>query len=540
MPSTHPLLKPTGIIVLSILAFLLPIAFIEYSVLQDTHGTLAYPIDDTFIHLAIAKNIALYYNWGINAHDFVSASSSIIYPVILATAVKIAGPVAVIPLLVNISAGVALIIVVQRWLQRQAVLPTAQLLILLAMIILTPLPVLAIAGMEHVLQILFCFLFLTSFAGDLERGLASGQPKWQLSWKVYLYGALFTATRYEAIPMIGFAAIGLLLCRRYLSAVQLVLYSLLPIFLFGIFSLYHGNYFFPNSVLLKSGMPPMTMDGLIDFFTDTLYIKLSYSIVGYNTIATQRILLLLPLSYLVFIRQMKPGSAYRSMLLILTASVLLHLSITGYAHFPRYEAYLIGVSSLVLGVVLAKYTGKVWTSQRSAFQYIAVFTLILLVFPVFMRSKTAFGEMRQACVNIFEQQYQMGQFLHQYYYNEKAAIGDIGAVSYLTAGNIIDLVGLANINIARSRREHYNSPDFLDYLTKKEAVKIAVVYDVFNYPALLSRWNKIATWKIPNNVACGDDIVSFYAVDQSAGPLLKSNLLAFQPLLPKEVVVKYY
>jgi hypothetical protein len=97
-----------------------------------------------------------------------------------------------------------------------------------------------------------------------------------------------------------------------------------------------------------------------------------------------------------------------------------------------------------------------------------------------------------------------------------------------------------HIDIARSRRGNYNSPDFINSLAQKERVKIAVVYDVFNDPQLLHKWDKIATWQISNNVACGDDTVSFYAVDKLAGPELKMHLKEFQASLPKGVAVKYY
>ena len=46
-----------------LIVFLIPVISTEYSVLSFTHGIFSYPFDDTFIHLAIAKNIAFHGVW---------------------------------------------------------------------------------------------------------------------------------------------------------------------------------------------------------------------------------------------------------------------------------------------------------------------------------------------------------------------------------------------------------------------------------------------------------------------------------------------
>jgi hypothetical protein len=80
----------------------------------------------------------------------------------------------------------------------------------------------------------------------------------------------------------------------------------------------------------------------------------------------------------------------------------------------------------------------------------------------------------------------------------------------------------------------------MDWLSKKDSIKIAIVYDFIIDPRLLSNWVKVANWKIPNNVACGDDNVTFYAVRKNAASELKQNLVGFQKYLPSDIVVTYY
>lgn len=541
MPTINRQLDPTGVLILAIAAFVLPILFFEFRVLGFTSGTLAYPIDDTFIHLAIAKNLAFHGVWGITAGEFTSAASSLLYPVLLALIVKIAGAHIIIPLLVNIAAGIVLLIVLRRWLENQQVGPWGQLWILLAVIFFTPLPIIAMSGMEHILQFLFTFLFVARFSRELAEGLQSGEKGWEFSWRVYVFAALTTATRYEGLTILGIACLALLIHRRVWLMCRLAMLGALPVLLFGFYSLYHNSYFIPNSVLLKSGAPPLTVEGITYFLTNGVFTKLFFPAVGYNSVATQHLLLLLPACFLAFSRQIREQVMYRYMLLIYCAVVFLHLLLTGHAHFPRYEAYLIGCGVTLAGTLVAKYGKSLFVGASELTRWVAGLLTIFIVFPMWLRSTNVFGEVDQACVNIYEQQFQMGQFLHQYYYNDRVAIYDIGAVSYYTMGKKMDLVGLGDIEVARSRKGHYDSPDFLDWLSRKDSIKLAIIFDYWTDPSLSKRWSKVANWKIPNNVACGEDNVSFYAVDKDAAPELKKDLQEFQKKsLPKDVEVRYY
>src|SRR5258708_36139334 len=101
-------------LLIAIAAFIIPIIIIEYPLLMSTGGLFPYPIDDSCIHLAIARNIAYHQVWGVSPHEFVSASSSVLYPLVLATVVRIFGVHLIIPFLVNVVAALALLAVMQR------------------------------------------------------------------------------------------------------------------------------------------------------------------------------------------------------------------------------------------------------------------------------------------------------------------------------------------------------------------------------------------------------------------------------------------
>ncbi|HEY2727004.1 MAG TPA: hypothetical protein VGI61_07520, partial [Parafilimonas sp.] len=120
------------------------------------------------------------------------------------------------------------------------------------------------------------------------------------------------------------------------------------------------------------------------------------------------------------------------------------------------------------------------------------------------------------------------------------AVNDIGVVSFFNQSRIIDLWGLANMQVAKAKKNNYNTPAFLNTVANNEHAHIAIVYDSWFDSSLLKNWQKVATWQIQNNVICGDATVSFYALKATSDSSLKTNLAAFQPSLPADVTVKYY
>jgi len=104
----------------------------------------------------------------------------------------------------------------------------------------------------------------------------------------------------------------------------------------------------------------------------------------------------------------------------------------------------------------------------------------------------------------------------------------------------VDLWDWEILILQKSRKLNYYTPSFLDSFARKKDTKIAVVYDSWFNKDLLGKWKKIATWQISNNVICGDDIVSFYAIDSAEEISLRNHLRAYQLQLPKDVKVVYY
>src|SRR6185312_4460611 len=132
------------------------------------------------------------------------------------------------------------------------------------------------------------------------------------------------------------------------------------------------------------------------------------------------------------------------------------------------------------------------------------------------------------------------KFLHRYYNDQVIAVNDIGAVSFFKKEKNIDLMGLADIKVARSKKDNYCSPGFLDSLSRSEHAGVAIVFDSWFSDSLLAKWNKVATWTIPDNVICQDSTVTFYAIDKGQTGELRNHLEQYQPSLPFGVHVHYF
>src|SRR5688500_9913608 len=90
-----------GVLVISIALSFILLWWIVSGVLGYTGGIFMYPLDDTFIHMELARNLADHATWGINPGEFGSASSSLLYTVLLALLFKVFGVWVTIPFIVN-------------------------------------------------------------------------------------------------------------------------------------------------------------------------------------------------------------------------------------------------------------------------------------------------------------------------------------------------------------------------------------------------------------------------------------------------------
>jgi hypothetical protein len=522
-----------GLIAFGLVVLFIPVSLIVWEVLRYTHGVFMYPYDDTFIHLKIADNLTKG-SWGINGNEFASASSSILYTLILSFS-RIFSHSVMVPFIVNCFAGIAIVLALHLWLKKHQVNIVAQAFIIALVVFFTPLPLLVISGMEHTFQCLFSFLFIFHFSDWLAQTKELRNER--LPFKILLFGVLATAIRYEGLFLIAIACFLLLINKKIFQAFFLGFVAVLPLAVYGLISVSKGSYFLPNSVLVKSGS--FVYGGPLRFAYEIFFDKLWYSRNGTAAMATQRLTIAIPLLYFLFRKYLNPSYFFVLAFLFLVTVFQLSFASTGYLY--RYEAYLFFSFMVIVPVLFYKYGRYVLDDLTTVISKIIAAALsFFLFFPVVIRSITALDKADQGCINIYDQQYQMAKFTRQFYNQSNIALNDIGAIGYYSKANIVDLWGLANIEVTKSKKNHYWTPDFLDSLCKSKKVDLAIIYDSWFSDSLTKRWNKAATWQIQDNVICGDSIISFYSLDILKKDSLQQQLKEYEAQLPSSVVVKYY
>jgi hypothetical protein len=172
-------------------------------------------------------------------------------------------------------------------------------------------------------------------------------------------------------------------------------------------------------------------------------------------------------------------------------------------------------------------------------QYVAAGALaLLLFFPLTVKGTRLLWLLPQCTNNIFEQQYQMGSFVRQYYQGSTVALNDVGAVNFLADIHCLDLWGLATRDITWLKREHnYHTRD-IAALSKQAGARIAIVYDSWygEEGGLPPQWVRVGRWTVRDNVILGGDTVSIYALDPAEVSHLIQCLREFSPRLPRDVI----
>jgi hypothetical protein len=97
------------------------------------------------------------------------------------------------------------------------------------------------------------------------------------------------------------------------------------------------------------------------------------------------------------------------------------------------------------------------------------------------------------------------------------------------------------MRIAKLKRSGTYSMAFIREIASAKATRIALVCDSWfsKLGGLLPEWIRVARWTIRDNIICGDEVVSFYAVRREEAQELYKCLRQFSSRLPRDVI-QYY
>jgi hypothetical protein len=486
--------------------------------------------------MAMAKNLVLHGVWGVSKYEFASSSSSIIWTLLLTFSYLVFGVNEWIPFLLNIIFG-SLVIISSYFILRKFNIKTGYIfLILTALIFITPLPPLMFTGLEHVLHIWISILFV--YYASVELVLKKSRKKNLVC--LALLALFLPLVRYEGIVLVAAASALFLLRGRWLISILFFIVSFVPIYIFGIISINNGWSFFPNSLLLKGSFPDVTsFSGFINFlgFLLNMFIPPRYLLpTAVNAVVVFLILFL-------FFRKRESKllnlkTSYMAILFAVNVALYTVYSKSGWSY--RYQSFLIALGIVIISIVFFEH---IFVNFRKYIFFKAGLSVIFVLVPAMYFAYSGYTLLMKTPVsttNIYEQQYQMGLFLKNYYEGKSVALNDIGACNYFADIKCLDLWGLSNLEISKKRRGGSFTEADIRESAKKYDTDIAILYDSWfsegNSTILPREWIKTGEWKIQNNVIAGDDEISFYSVKPGEETNLISNLKSYSKLLPDGVI----
>jgi hypothetical protein len=504
-------------------------------------GQFVYTLDDPYIHMAIAKNVVRHGVWGVTPFQFSSSSSSPLWTLCLVLSFVLFGVRDLTPLFLNlIFAGLALGLVYV--LLRRRLPGWVVFLVLLAVIYFPPLAPLVFSGMEHTAHLFFSLLTVALAV----KTLSQESPSPGLRWGLLVSAFLTTAIRYEGLFLILVLSI-LFVCRkRWLFTLLFAGAGVLPLAAYGIWSAAQGWYFLPNPVILKGQEGNRALFN----FLDDLFVRGSpltwqaierlvpAMVVSRINAQPHLLYFILPSLLLLIYRRGSFWNPANVTNVVFIGSALLHMQFASTGWFYRYEAYVMGFGIYAVAAGLADHLPDRdgWQGFRNRLFRTAVVMLlaILVTSPLRVRAAKSLKDTPKASHNIFEQQYQMAFFLRQFYRGQVVAVNDIGAINYLADFHLVDLAGLGTRESAAFKLKQIYGSRQVAAVAEQYGTQVALVYDSwFQIP---TEWTKVGEWQIRDNVICGYDTVSFYAVSPTSAPGLIDNLRAFAPRLPADVI----
>ncbi len=410
-------------------------------ILEKTHGRQFYPLDDTYIHAAVAKNIVLHGVYGISRFHSSFPCSSILWPFVLAGSYGLFGVRLSLPFALNALFSVLAVVLAGRMLERQAphLSPALRFFCLLLLVFGVPLVGMTFLGMEHVLQLLALLLLLHAYAAAASPG-AAPRAKLLLLFSCFL----LPAVRYEGLFAVLMVSFLLLAAGRWALSVLCGSVALMPVVAFGLYGLHRGSTFFPSPLLVKTA-------GAHQFSLLTWV----HTLFGKHALNSGvSLIFILCASMLAYLYGRVPGRfpLLQRLLLIFLGTMLLHSQLAKFGGFFRYEAYLVGAGTVLLFAgVSARRDPSLPPAPRQEARMAAGVLLAVAAAGLGARAAAILYVVPGQAYGVYEQQYQTAQFLHRYYTGQAVALNDIGAPNYFGDINCLDLWGLGSVEVQRLR-----------------------------------------------------------------------------------------
>lgn len=489
----------------------LGLAGLEIAALRHAGGVFDYPLDDVYIHLAMAESI-LEGGYGINPGEPASAASSILYPLLL---VPLFGAKLQLwmPLAWNVLGVAASGALWGAGVARAAIGPGATALFAVLGPVTLNLAGIGFTGMEnslHVAAALATTFGLWIFLSERRIGA------------LLLLGTFFAPLlRLEGLALSGLACAVIALGGRPGAGIALGLATLAPVAGFMAFLHGLGLAMLPGSVLAKAGMIGAGASGL-----DQVIFRVAVNLA--ETLTAPAGMLLAGATLLCLaLPAFGPGLRDRrgAALVVVGLAGLAHLIGGQIGWMHRYEIYVLASQALVLVIALAG-TGP---GARAA-----LVGALLISALVYWPKMIGHYLWNPRAVHL--QQAQMARFAKDYW-KGPVAVNDLGWVAWQNPNYILDLYGLAAPEVLALRADPATPAGWAAPLVARHGIGLAMIYDKWLKSAVGPDWVLLGQLvSDEDRAALGDEVVSFYATDPAQVAQLRAELADFAPTLPAGVV----
>ena len=491
-------------------------------VLVRLGGHFSYSLDDPYIHLALAENIA-HGHYGLNAGEAAAPSSSIMFPFLLAT-LWFTGIGQYSALAVDFAAtlvgGLLLSALLKESISVEKLPAAALPLMAVALVLSFNLIGLELTGLEHSLHVA---VTLACVLGTL-RFLRSGSiaPWW------WLAAMAEPMIRYEGASILVATACLLACHRRAWPALALLLAGALPVVLFSLFLHRLGLPPLPNSVLAKSGVAVAGTQA--SFWA---MIEQTRDMIAENaaTVGGLRLIVLCGLLVTLVGRRSGPEAPRQRVAAELAIFALFvslaHLAFRRFGWFARYEIYVLTLDAMVLiygfGPRIDRYLEPA-TSPR----YVIAALIPMAFFSTYVH---VYADTPLAAQNIYDQQYQMHRFVDEFY-RKPVGVNDLGWVAYESPTYTLDFWGLGSEQARRARMQADESGEWMEDVARDHDVGLAMIYPQW-FDHVPSSWQPVARLSFgAPRVTASEAAVTFYATRPEAEPAIAAALAAFDRTLP--------
>lgn len=439
-------------------------------------GVFDYPLDDPYIHMAIAEQIARG-GYGVNAGEIAAAASSPLFPVLLT---PFAGTELqrYLPLLWNIAGLLGAAWLWGRILWLSGFGGTA---LGVALAVVGPVALnmagLAFTGMEHMLHVAASLAILL---GLLHYADEDRIPP------VLILGILFAPLlRFEGLALSSAGALVVMQSGHARAGLGLMALAVLPVAGFAGLLTALGLDPLPSSVRFKMAAGEAVSDGVLGYFR----FKMLTAIV----MRPGQILLLTMTLALAFLALSSLRHSRRRLILpVLLLAGAGHILLGKYGWMDRYEIYIL--VTMVAGLLAVAGTAR----NRAPALVCAVPILLAGAFYL----PTAVREYPYAPRALYVQQGQMARFAKEHL-DEAVAVNDIGYVAWRNPHYVLDLWGLANAEIMELLTAGQNRPGWAGAQADKHDVRFAMLYrEWFADDELGPGWRKLG--------ALNTDVHAFY------------------------------